>query len=398
MMQILIYCFTLWLGVYLLRRNWQKPGMRYAGFGLVTYAMGLILVITLPRSGIAIIVTMLPALCWWLSIIHFRQDILFQISINQRDRLRRPRALVVTATIFFAGGLVLMIVPQAILATDFVLLLMGFDLLVLGYSIAVLDADDEGEALLPDALRSLLLTAGGCLIFGGQIALVIVIQGVSDALEVLLLGTLTAVVLLPALAPYVQQWLDRWLLVESPRLQVERSQLQAVYAALPRQSDSLDVLALDETEFARLTRRALAHLGDLERLAASPLIQLPIITRRLQDQFRQESTLARTNELKAILIESIEHLRPSGDDLFGTSDEWRYYNALYFPYVLGLKPYRRYTPDDDLDSASQAAASQAALSWFQSQVPERTLHNWQNKAAQLIARDLREYSSSSIPG
>jgi len=31
-----------------------------------------------------------------------------------------------------------------------------------------------------------------------------------------------------------------------------------------------------------------------------------------------------------------------------------------------------------------------ALSWFQAFVPERTLHNWQNTAAKLIANDLWE--------
>ena len=35
-------------------------------------------------------------------------------------------------------------------------------------------------------------------------------------------------------------------------------------------------------------------------------------------------------------------------------------------------------------------AAREALTWFQSQVPERTLHNWQNAAAKLIARDLSE--------
>jgi hypothetical protein len=36
------------------------------------------------------------------------------------------------------------------------------------------------------------------------------------------------------------------------------------------------------------------------------------------------------------------------------------------------------------------SASEAALEWFQNYVPERTLYNWQNVAARLIAKQLRE--------
>ena len=32
------------------------------------------------------------------------------------------------------------------------------------------------------------------------------------------------------------------------------------------------------------------------------------------------------------------------------------------------------------------------LDWFRTQVPQRTLYNWQNAAAALVARDLRERS------
>ncbi|NDJ55255.1 MAG: hypothetical protein GYB68_19460, partial [Chloroflexi bacterium] len=30
------------------------------------------------------------------------------------------------------------------------------------------------------------------------------------------------------------------------------------------------------------------------------------------------------------------------------------------------------------------------IEWFRAQVPERTLYNWQNAAAKLVAQDLRE--------
>ncbi len=40
---------------------------------------------------------------------------------------------------------------------------------------------------------------------------------------------------------------------------------------------------------------------------------------------------------------------------------------------------------DSLDDVSRAA-----LDWFQTSVPERTSHNWQNSAAKLIAEDIRK--------
>ena len=62
-----------------------------------------------------------------------------------------------------------------------------------------------------------------------------------------------------------------------------------------------------------------------------------------------------------------------------------YYNALYFPYVLDLKPYAiRPLP------APADPILQQARDWFQTYVPERTLYNWQTAAAKLIAQQLRE--------
>jgi hypothetical protein len=69
---------------------------------------------------------------------------------------------------------------------------------------------------------------------------------------------------------------------------------------------------------------------------------------------------------------------------FDTTDEWRFYNALFFPYVRGLRPYRRNQEKNLADFEKEA------IEWFQAFVPERTLHNWQNAAAGLIANDLWE--------
>jgi hypothetical protein len=156
----------------------------------------------------------------------------------------------------------------------------------------------------------------------------------------------------------------------------ERQALRQTADALPRLS-GLEMIEIDEEQFARLTRRALSHLGDLPKLAASPLVNLPII--------QGTNPLDRAQALKSLLVQSIQKLKPQSEMEFGVTDEWRYYNALHFPYVLGLKPYARRADHDSL-----ADSSRAALNWFQTSVPERTLHNWQNAAARLIAVDIRK--------
>lgn len=155
----------------------------------------------------------------------------------------------------------------------------------------------------------------------------------------------------------------------------ERQALRQAEDVLPRLS-GVEAAGLDDEQFTRLTRRALSNLGDLPKLATSPLINLPIV--------QGKSPLERAHTLKALLIQSIQRLKPQSELKFGTTDEWRYYNALYFPYVLGLKPYTRRADYDSLDETSRAA-----LDWFQVAVPERTLHNWQNTAAKLVAEDIR---------
>lgn len=183
----------------------------------------------------------------------------------------------------------------------------------------------------------------------------------------------------------IQALLDRVVFARFARLRQARAELRAAGSALPRVNESLHLETLDEAEFARLTRRALSHFGDLQRLASSPLTRLAIIDSRLAQRGEDGNTLERAAELKALLTEGIARLKPRDKGDFGTSDEWRYYNALYFPYVVGLKPYNMNSDHENID-----AASQSALEWFRTNVPERTLHNWQNSGAKLIAKDLRE--------
>jgi hypothetical protein len=134
-------------------------------------------------------------------------------------------------------------------------------------------------------------------------------------------------------------------------------------------------------------------MGNLPRLAASPLTRLGIVESSLQDRGATDNTLERAAELRSILADSIGKLKPKEARDHGISDSWRYYNALYYPYVVGPKPYSRRFGLEELSSEQQEV-----LSWFQNQVPERTLHNWQNAAAKLVAQNIRELSMADDSG
>jgi hypothetical protein len=303
---------------------------------------------------------------------------------------KRPLSLLLAASLFFGLGMGMILLPVFDwFSPEVELVAIGFDLMLLGLVIVLLDAFDEGEALLPDVLRSLGFSAFAAVLFGGQALLIMLInERISPEMLALLLALVTTAIATQTFSDPLQDALDRLIFARFPRRGQERAQLRAAASAVSRVDEGLDLLALDEDEFAKLTRKALSYYGDLNRLASNPLTHLPIIDARLDGT---DSTLARAAELKALLTESIDRLKPRDGSDFGTSDEWRYYNALYFPYVAGIKPYSRHAEHDDLDSAVQDA-----LGWFRTYVPERTLYNWQNAAARLVAQDLREQVQSVL--
>jgi hypothetical protein len=276
--------------------------------------------------------------------------------------------------------------PLEWLPRGWLLVLISLDFEMLGLAIAWLDAFEEGELLLPDFVRSLDGSLVAVLLFAGPVALTMVFgTGVTFPMVVLLLAILTLAIASQVLADPIQAGLD-WVAFRAlPGLRAARADLREAASLLPRMNEGLDLEGVDEAEFVRLTRRALGHMGNLPRLAASPLTYLPLVEARLKERNAQMDTLERAAELKRLLTEAICQLKPRGKGDFGSSEEWRYYNALYFPYVVGLKPYSRRAEYDGLEPAAQEA-----LAWFRTYVPERTLYNWQNAAAELVARSLME--------
>lgn len=307
-------------------------------------------------------------------------------------RLRRERGrqqgliLIIVATIFFGLGLSILLLPLELLPRQLMLLGMGADLVILGLGIAISDAFSHGEALLPDFLRSFVYSFFIVVLFSGQVVLVMIFgPGPTFPMLVLLIATIVTAVVTQTLVDPIQAGLDWLLFARVPRIRRARAEARAMASSAPRSRDVFDPESLSEDQFVTLTRRALSQMGNLPKLSASPLTRLTLIERRLSLKNADDNTLERSAELKALLAESIERLKPREQGDFGTTDEWRFYNALYFPYVAGLKPYSR-----RVDHSGMNETEQSALSWFQSQVPERTLYNWQNSAAKLVASDIKE--------
>jgi hypothetical protein len=295
--------------------------------------------------------------------------------------------VVAVATLFFALSNAILIIPLGLLPSWLALASTGFDVLLLGVAVALWDAFDEGQALRADMLRSFAGSAAVALLFGGQALIGLAVTRheptAQIALMVLLFTTLAIAIAVQVLADPLAGVLDRLAFSKSPTLRADRAALRHTGAALPLRSvDPLD--DVDDDTFARLTRRALGHYGDLTKLVASPLTALPVIDERLAARGAPGHPLERANELKAVLADGIARLKPRDGGDFGTTEQWRYYNSLYFPYVVGVRAYAQNATAAGLDPTARQA-----WQWLVTEVPQRSLHNWQNAAARLIAADLR---------
>ncbi|KMV21442.1 hypothetical protein [Mycobacterium heckeshornense] len=291
--------------------------------------------------------------------------------------------LVVVATLFFALSNAILIIPLGLVPSWLALASTGCDVLALGLAVALWDAFDEGQALRADMLRSFAGSVVAAALFGGQVLIGIALTGQQTALTVLLFTSLAIAIDVQVLADPLAGLLDRMAFWRSPALRADRATLRRTEAALPlRAADPLD--NVDDDTFARLTRRALAHYGDLSKLVASPLTALPIIGERLAARGAPDQPLERANELRALLAEHIARLKPRDGGDFGTTEQWRHYNSLYFPYVVGVRAYAQNATAAGLDPTARQA-----WQWLVTEVPQRSLHNWQNAAARLIAADLR---------
>ncbi|MBB6671226.1 hypothetical protein [Cohnella nanjingensis] len=389
------YGAAIWLGLYLIHRDARNRHLLSVGLGLLAYGLGLGATALSPHvRGMAEAGRILFFLPWlsWLAL-----PLLSLSSRREGDtRTDETTGSRWTQPIFvFPAILVLGAAAWAIGAAD------GFALpgpwvagavgwLLLAGGLLVREIRRLGEAWLPDLTRSFDYTVLFTLLFSGQVALAIGLGPGFDARTkpVLLASIAVSIAFQIFWSPIRALW-DRIAFAAFPKLREDRSRMRVVETVQTRVDEAAEPEEMDEEELYRCTRRALSHFGDLQRLATNPLTQLELVERRLRERGGSDEVLERAIELKALLAECIARLKPQQDEAFGATEEWRYYNALYYPYIVGIKPYSiRYTADH-LDEPSQEA-----LDWFRSQVPERTCYNWQNAGARLVALSLKEKNAA----
>jgi hypothetical protein len=439
-----VFTLSWWLGLYLLARDPRKPVLVLAAIGLCGFAavVALDAVRLVAHSGllshVEIYLVAVPGVAWFAVLAELARPcdswrartgelllvggvaaltlsgammagsvdgplraghwVMFAvISLStlgaMAKALARPAqpvsvvGLVVVATLFFALSNAILIIPLGVLPSWLALASTGCDVLGLGVAVALWDAFDEGQALRADMLRSFAGSAVVAVLFGGQVLIGIAVTGqersAATALTVLLFTSVAIAIAVQVLANPWAGALDRMAFWRSPTLRADRATLRRTESALPlRSADPLG--DVDDDTFARLTRRALGHYGDLSKLVASPLTALPEIDERLAARGAPDQPLERAIELKALLADRIAALKPRDGGDFGTTEQWRHYNALYFPYVVGVRAYAQNATAAGLDPIARQA-----WQWFVTEVPQRSLHNWQNAAARLIAADLR---------
>lgn len=344
-----------WIGSDLVAFDTRDPGPLYWTFGLYGIMLSLI------AAGL----------------FHFLLR-----RTSPHDRARRVFVWLRLAGIGYAGAMVLLIVD--LLPPDVVFAAVIIDVVIFGAVGIAYDALSEGHAVRRELVALLLrtvLVAGG-LVLPWAISLVVASAWTFEA-TVALLVTLGVVTMGVPLQDTLDHLLDRVLWPDAEE-QSTRAALRTLLRQTARQSaDFASLATLDRDEFTRLTRRALSHMPNLPRLAASPLTGMHIVTARAGEE---ADTLQRANTLRGILAECIDALRPQDRGEFGVTEEWRFYNALYYPYVAGISPYRH----NALVHAPEDEGMREVVHWFRAEVPQRTMYNWQNRAAEQIAAILLE--------
>ncbi|GAB3239578.1 hypothetical protein [Mycolicibacterium hippocampi] len=440
-----VFALSWWLGLYLLSRDPRKLVLVLAAVGLTSFALVVALDAVRVVSGSAVLGQMeiylvaVPGIAWFAVLLELSRPrdawssraggaalvgavaavafagaamagdvggplrlghwVMFgavsvpslAAMIHAVRRRTQPGPVVgfaVVATLFFVLGNAILVIPLGLLPSWLALASIGCDVALLGVAVAISDAFDEGHALRDDMLRSFVGTVVVAVLFGGQLLIGLAVTGPNTTLAVLLFSSLAVAIAINVLADPFAGLLDRLAFSRSPALRADRAALRSTESALPLRSAN-PLQDMDEDTFVRVTRRALGHYGDLSKLVASPLTALPAIGERLAARGAPDQPLERANELRALLAERIAGLKPRDGADFGTTEQWRHYNSLYFPYVAGVRAYAQNATAAGLDPVARQA-----WHWLVAEVPQRSLHNWQNAAARVIATDLRSTLAS----
>jgi hypothetical protein len=448
-MSAVVFGLSWWLGLYLLARDPRKPVLVLAAIGLISFAVVVALdavrvtgsLHTDLLSRLEVYIGVVPGIAWCAVLLELSRPgdtwrsragelgaiavvaalalagatlaggvngplrlghwVMFGVisvatlgamvvAVRRQSRPRRVLGVAVVATMFFSLSNAILVIPLGLVPSWLALASTGVDVLTLGIAVALWDAFDEGQALRADMRRSFVGSLVVAALFGGQALVGMAVTDEHTALTVLLFTSLAIALSINVLADPLAGLLDRVAFSRSPSLRADRAELRRTESALPlRSNNPLD--DVDDETFVRLTRRALGHYGDLSKLVASPLTALPAIDERLASRAAPDQPLERANELRALLADRVAALKPRGGGDFGTTEQWRHYNSLYFPYVVGVRAYAQNATAAGLDPVARRA-----WQWFVTEVPQRSLHNWQNAAARVIAADLRGTPVSAV--
>jgi len=167
--------------------------------------------------------------------------------------------------------------------------------------------------------------------------------------------------------------------------------------APPDQPEAAALPPLDPVpskEFKDSMRRAISALRTPPRLAQSDLLASEAIEQRVLQAAQEDNRLNRIAALRELLITQIEALRPTASaELPATSDPWRFYNVLYYPYVRGItrsaamSEVRRLSEERRRQGQAAPGELEQVLGWL-ADLDERTYHNWQRRASDMIAENV----------
>ena len=246
-----VFTMSWWLGLYLLARDPRKPVLVLAAIGLTSFAAVVALDAVRVTSAahadllsrIEIYLVAVPAIAWFAVLVELSRPcdswrsragealliaivaagalagavmagsvdgplraghwVMFGVislstlgamlaAVVRRSQPGPVAGFVIVATLFFALGNAILIIPLGLVPSWLALASTGFDVALLGLAVALWDAFDEGQALRADMLRSFAASGVLVVLFGGQalVGLAVVGPGGSGrtALTVLLGG------------------------------------------------------------------------------------------------------------------------------------------------------------------------------------------------------------------
>jgi len=324
--------------------------------------------------------------------------------------------LAIGAGLFMTGGLMLAFKFKFILngMPDYVpygLLLGGLGLFA--YAIAQYGMLIEGK----DTRRDFAYSFSALLIMNLLYSIVLVLVGLDSPL--LGLAVVGLVTLNNALYDWGREILDRLFFskaeqaarseartyattlasqpVATPEIQsAEPSLAPAIENYVPTPTSEFAIAGKEsEKAFNDAVRKGITSLKNPPQLVQSPLLGLKVVERRLKQQGLEDNRLNRAAILKNLLIELVERLRPAENVSYGSTDAWRYYNVLYFPYIREISKKQAYAEARRLaeerrkNGSREPGEIEKVLEWL-SDVDEDTYYKWQRRASDTIASILRE--------